>query len=159
MPLFPSSDESAIYFSMFDQEQAWCRITQKPFTLDGVLWKTAEHYYQATKFIEGDYREKVRASESADVAIRLGKAWFKPKRKNWKQHRKTMMSRALYTQCQVYPEMAEAILQTGDQRLVESSQYNYFWGCGRDRRGENQFGQVLMGIRTKLRESHTGSES
>jgi predicted NAD-dependent protein-ADP-ribosyltransferase YbiA (DUF1768 family) len=36
--------------------------------------------------------------------------------------------------------------------LVESSNYDYFWGCGRDRRGENMYGKVLMNVREKLRE-------
>ena len=40
MPLFPAYDETAIFFSMFDEDQAWCRTTVKPFSLDEMEWKT-----------------------------------------------------------------------------------------------------------------------
>ena len=33
----------------------------------------------------------------------------------------------------------------------ELSGYDYFWGSGRDMRGKNNFGKVLMGVRDKLR--------
>jgi len=48
--------------------------------------------------------------------------------------------------------MKQALLDTQEEQLVENSQYDYFWGCGRDRRGDNHYGKVLMGIRSKLAE-------
>jgi ribA/ribD-fused uncharacterized protein len=67
------------------------------------------------------------------------------------------MTRAVYIKCRTHPEIAEALLATGDQVLVESSNYDYFWGCGRDRRGENMYGKVLMNVREKLRDEQQGS--
>jgi ribA/ribD-fused uncharacterized protein len=63
-----------------------------------------------------------------------------------------MMTRAVYTKCRAHPEVAERLLATGDAKLVENSQYDYFWGCGRDRRGHNTYGKVLMDVRSRLRE-------
>jgi len=63
-----------------------------------------------------------------------------------------IMTRALYTKCRTHPEVAERLLSTGEARLVENSQYDYFWGCGRDHRGHNTYGQVLMDVRSRLRE-------
>jgi ribA/ribD-fused uncharacterized protein len=60
------------------------------------------------------------------------------------------MTRAVYTKCKTYDDIAGLLLSTGTQRLVENSQYDYFWGCGRDRRGENMYGQILMNVRDKL---------
>ena len=62
------------------------------------------------------------------------------------------MTRAMYTKCKAYSEVGLALLNTADKTLVENSMYDYFWGCGRDRRGENHFGKVLMNIRQKLHE-------
>ena len=45
------------------------------------------------------------------------------------------MTRAVYIRARSYPELAQELLNTGEQTLVENSQYDYFWGCGRDRRG------------------------
>lgn len=62
------------------------------------------------------------------------------------------LTRALYTKCRTYPEISDKLLQTKQQKLVENSLYDYYWGCGRDRRGENMYGQVLMNVRNKLAE-------
>ena len=152
MSLFPPINDNAEYFSMYDEATPWSRSAHKPFTLEEVEWPTVEHYYQAMRFESDQYREQIRTAVTVELAIKLGKNWFKKKRSDWKQIETTIMTRALYTQCQVYPEMAAALLETGDVPLVENSQYDYFWGCGRDRRGKNHYGQVLMNIRKKLSE-------
>ena len=35
--------------------------------------------------------------------------------------------------------------------IVESSLYDHYWGCGRDQRGHNYYGKMLMDVRDKLR--------
>jgi ribA/ribD-fused uncharacterized protein len=62
------------------------------------------------------------------------------------------MTRGIYIKCRTHKEAADALLETGDQKIVESSQYDYYWGCGRDGRGHNTYGRVLMAVRDKLRE-------
>jgi hypothetical protein len=62
------------------------------------------------------------------------------------------MTRAVYTTCRANPDVAQRLLATGDCRLVENNSYDYFWGCGRDRRGYNYYGRILMNVRDKLRE-------
>lgn len=153
MPFFPDTDENAIYFSMFDEQQLWCRTTSKPFNLEGVEWPSLEHYFQAMRFTDQAYQKRICAAGSPEAVTKLAKTWLKSKRKDWKQVRATVMTRGLYMQCQMYPEMAQALLETDDNRLVENSLYDYFWGCGRDRRGENQYGKVLMNIRSRLQQS------
>ena len=61
------------------------------------------------------------------------------------------MTRGIYIKCRTHAEVAERLLSTGDRRLVEGSAYDYFWGCGRDRRGYNNYGRILMSVRDKLR--------
>ena len=148
--LFPDLDSDALYFSMFDSAFAWSRDREHPFKLEGQQWQSTEHYYQAMKFNAGSYQEKIRAAETIEQARKLGKARFKRKRTDWPKVRTTVMTRAIYTVARTYSNVAEELLATKDTKLVENSQYDYFWGCGRDRRGENHFGKVLMGIRAKL---------
>ena len=158
MPFFPDTDENAFYFSMFDEEQHWCRTTEKPFQLENIEWPSLEHYFQAMRFNDEEYRRSIASTGTPEAIKKLKKSWFKSKRKDWKQVRTTVMTRGLYMQCQMYPEMAQALLQTEDKRLVENSLYDYFWGCGRDRRGENQYGKVLMNIRAKLQQDGHAKE-
>lgn len=152
MPLFPSNDVDALYISMFDREIAWCRFNLKSFLLDGEVWPSVEHYYQSMKFDDEQTKNKIRSAETPELAQKLGKPWFKRKRKDWHKIQTTVMTRALYTQCKSYNEIAGALLETGDKQIIENSQFDYFWGCGRDNRGDNHYGKVLMNIRAKLQE-------
>jgi len=60
------------------------------------------------------------------------------------------MTRAVYTRARTHENIADMLLETGDKTIVEKSLYDYFWGCGRDGRGLNKYGQVLMNVRAKL---------
>ena len=68
------------------------------------------------------------------------------------------MTRGIYVRCRTHPELAEALLDTGDTKIVENSNFDYFWGCGRDRRGENRYGKVLMNVRARLREERAAQD-
>ncbi len=63
-----------------------------------------------------------------------------------------MMTRGIYIKCRSHDDVARTLLGTGEKNIIENSQYDYYWGCGRDGRGENVYGKVLMDVRNKLAE-------
>jgi len=128
------------------------------FELDDAEWPSAEHYYQAMKFANAEYREKIRQAETPQEAAKLGKSRRQKRRKDWKQNSVTYMTRATYIKCRTYSHIANALLDTGDKEIKDLTMYDYFWGSGRDMRGENRFGKMLMGVRTKLREEQEAGE-
>ena len=71
--------------------------------------------------------------------------------------KETFMTRGVYIKCRAHAEVAEALLETGEQKIMESSQFDYYWGCGRDGRGHNAYGKVLMAVRDKLREEQSAT--
>ncbi len=148
--LFPEHDENAIYFSRSDVNEELSTFSKHAIELEGKVWPSVEHYYQAMKFENEAYQEKIRHAEHPKQARKLGRSRFKRIRRDWKKLKRIYMTRALYTKCQMHAEVKERLLATDDSRLVESSQYDYYWGCGRDRRGLNTYGQVLMDVRKKL---------
>lgn len=156
--LFPEEDQNAYFFSRSDQDEPLGTHFAQDFILDGATWPSAEHYYQAMKFEDSSQREKIRHCEDPRKARKLGRSRFKKLRKDWKQVKTTVMSRALYTRCKTHPQAYQALMATDNQRLVENSSYDYFWGCGRDRRGDNHYGNVLMKVRNKLLEEQKESE-
>jgi len=151
MSLFPNH-KNALYFSMDDATELMSRSSLHSFELDGQTWPTIEHYYQAMKFENEHYKAKIAGAASAEQARKLGQAKFKRKRSDLKQVKTTLMTRALYIQAKTHPEIATRLLSTQEQSLVENSQFDYYWGCGRDHRGDNHYGKVAMNVRTKLQQ-------
>lgn len=151
-PLFPPDQTDAIYFSRSDVLQDFGTFSRHSFLLEELEWPSVEHYYQAMKFDEPRYRERIRQADHPKTARKLGRTWWQRRRQGWKQMKVTVMTRGVYIKCRTYPEIAKALLATAQKPLVENSNYDYFWGCGRDRRGANKYGKVLMNVREKLRQ-------
>lgn len=144
--------EEAVQFSRFDKESPFSTIADYGFELDGHYWRTAEHYYQACKFKGMNYENIIREAEDGELAYQLGNRWLKRKVKGWKSNRQVYMTRALYRRVMEFSAVKEALLETGDEKIIETSQYDYFWGLGRDQRGKNTLGQIWMDIRKKIQE-------
>ncbi len=142
--------ENAIQFSRFDKDSPFSTVSHHPFLLDEIEWKTAEHYYQASKYKQLPYAKKIVLAVDGEQAHHLGNRWYKRKVNGWKKQRQLYMTRALFRKVKEYSDVEQALLDTGDALLVETSQYDYFWGLGRDQRGENMLGRVWMDIRKKL---------
>ena len=125
------------------------------FELDGAEWPSVEHYYQAMKFEDAEYRELIRAAENPARAAKLGKARFKKRRKDWKKNSVTYMTRGTYIKCRTHTELTDMLLATEELDIKDLTMYDYFWGSGRDMRGQNCFGKMLMGVRQKLKQEGT----
>lgn len=154
MPLFPDIDPNAIFLSRTDDEHCLASFAPYPFHLDGKEWATVEHYFQASKFEQGEYQDRVRLAESPKKARQLGRAKLLKRkvRKDWAEVKTTVMTRAIYTCARTHAELRQAFEESAELPLFESNNYDYFWGCGRDRRGENHYGKILMNVRNKLKE-------
>jgi ribA/ribD-fused uncharacterized protein len=148
--LFQEENENDLFFSRHDANELLGSASYHPFELDGKTWPTAEHYYQAMLFDSERLQSQILLLPSAKAVIAFTKWRFLQKKRGWKKTRQLLMTRAVYTRCKTYPDVAQALLATADKGLVESSAYDYYWGCGRDRRASNTYGKVLMNVRAKL---------
>lgn len=150
--IFSSTPEDAVHLSRTDVNHPLASHSKHGFELDGALWPSAEHYYQAMKFEDPALREAIRAAPHPLEAQALARRHKRKMRTDWKAIRQTVMTRAVYIKCRTHPEVAAGLLATGERRIIETSQYDYYWGCGRDGRGGNTYGKVLMAVRARLRE-------
>ena len=150
MSIFPEELVGAIFISRTDPDEPFGSDSAHPIELEGKTWPTVEHYFQAMQFESEALQQKILQLTSAHQCRRFSKWRFWQRRKDWQQRRQVLMTRAVYTKCKMYPHIAKLLLDTEQATLVESSNYDYFWGCGRDRRGDNTYGKVLMNVRAKL---------
>lgn len=155
MTIFQPQDQERQFVSRRDVLDPLASFSKHGFHLDDTEWPSVEHYYQAMKFEDPDYREQIRQAAHPSDAEKLGKSKKHGRRKDWDKVKEVYMTRGTYIKCRTHTEVAQALLKTGDTHLVESSQYDYFWGCGRDMRGTNAYGKVLMNVRQKLRDENS----
>lgn len=132
-----------------------------PAVVDGESWPTAEHYYQAQKSADPEYRRAVREAATPGRAKRLGahpngppQSWFRRNgtapRTDWDAVKVDVMRTAVRAKFAQNAELAARLLATGDAELVEDSATDPFWGSGANGTGLNWLGRVLTEVRAEL---------
>lgn len=144
--------DDLVCVSRSDVDDPLASQSEHGFDLDGAHWPSVEHYYQGMKFEDADVRERIRTSPHPRDCVKVAKRYKKRGRKAWNALKRTVMTRGVYIKCRTHPEVAQVLLATGECRILETSQYDYYWGCGRDGRGDNVYGEILMEVRAKLLE-------
>lgn len=69
----PDAPNVIHFYSTTGEYGCFSNFAAFPIKLDGKLWSTSEHYFQAQKFEDADYREKIRKANSPMLAARLGR--------------------------------------------------------------------------------------
>ena len=126
-------------------------------------WPCAEHFYQAQKFagVEGDEARELRAAilrapspeAAAGLARRAERERPHLRRRDWSTTKVSVMRSALmakFTQHEGPRELLLSTLQPRPAVLVEASPHDTYWGGGRDGRGSNHLGRLLMELRAEL---------
>ena len=139
------------FYSTKEEYGAFSNFSKHPFEVDGLVWPTSEHYFQAQKFHDKDYQEKIRTSQSAMIAARLGRSRKVPIRSDWEDAKDEIMYRAVLAKFQAYADLKELLLSTCEEEIVEKTTRDYYWGCGTDGTGKNMLGKTLMRVRNELR--------
>lgn len=116
-------------------------------SVDGEMFKTVEHAYQALKTLNPEERSIVRESPTAATAKVAGR--LVTLRDDWDSTKIDVMRRLLIEKFR-NPILRELLLMTGDAELVENNYWNdCFWGVCRGV-GENQLGRLLQEIRKEI---------
>jgi ribA/ribD-fused uncharacterized protein len=121
------------------------------FEIDGTFWPTAEHYFQAMKFVGTPHEDEVHRAKSPMDAKNIGGDRSRPLRPDWEQVKDDVMRRAVLAKFEQNADIRKILLATGDARLVEDATNDYYWGCGAQKTGKNMLGIILMETREILR--------
>jgi ribA/ribD-fused uncharacterized protein len=122
-----------------------------PFTVDGILYKTSEHYYQSKKFYRTEDSLRVLNAATPKEAASLGRSREFELRYDWTEVKDNIMREAVEFKFGLNPRLAQMLLSTGEEELIEGSPIDWYWGWGKDRTGKNMLGKILMEERDHLR--------
>jgi ribA/ribD-fused uncharacterized protein len=120
--------------------------------IDGLIWPTSEHYFQASKFDEYNIRERIRAIESPMKAAKEGRNRDIPIRSNWELIKDDIMRKAIRAKFMQHHRIKVELLNTKGFCIVEQTVNDHYWGDGGDGSGKNMLGVLLMELRKSLEE-------
>ncbi len=124
--------------------------------LDGVLYTTVEHAFQAAKTLDPDERYKIQITSSSGAAKRIGRRVHL--RPDWEEVKYSIMENLVRDKFTRHPDLREKLLATGNAELIEGNTWgDRTWGMVRDKKtgefiGRNHLGRILTRVRDELRE-------
>ena len=139
------------FYAVNEAHGEFSNFAPYPIALDGERWPTTEHYFQAQKFDDEAYRQKIRKANSPMLAARLGRDRKQKLRRDWESVKVAVMRKAVRAKFTQHQELRELLLATGDAKLVEHTENDDYWGDGGDGSGKNMLGRILMEVRGTLR--------
>jgi len=143
------------FYNTQGQYGCFSNFSRHRFELDGVVWPTSEHYFQAQKFVGTDYAEEIRRARTPKDAAAMGRDRHHPLRADWEIVKNTIMRKAVLRKFESHADIQAVLLATDEAELIENAPGDYYWGCGQDGTGQNNLGKILMSVRTVLRERNS----
>ena len=157
MALLADAVEGKIYFnSRTPYFDIFSNFYDEPLKIEGEIWKTGEHFYQAAKFAKNGLQEDANIyhliveAETPGTAKRLADEYFSEENKG-RSHQALRTFQAMATMLNVKfapgTLARKRLMQTGDLELVHLSGSDFFWGQNRKGDGKNLLGKALMQMR------------
>lgn len=143
------------FYATTGEHGCFSNFSRHGFTLDGVYWKTSEHYFQAQKFAGTEHVELIRLAKTPNQAALMGRDRKRPLRADWETVKEGIMQTAVLAKFSQNAEIRAVLLATGDEQLIENAPKDYYWGIGANGTGKNRLGVILGAVRTILREQAT----
>ena len=139
------------FYRTGDEYGCFSNFAAYPIRLEGKLWPTSKHYFQAQKFDDEEHAEAIRIEKSPMIAARMGRDRSKPIKEDWEAIKVTVMTAAVRAKFTQHQDLRSVLLATGDAIIIEHTANDSYWGDGGDGSGQNMLGQILMQVRAELR--------
>jgi ribA/ribD-fused uncharacterized protein len=138
---------------------------ESSFTVDGIEYKTAEHWMMAKKALlfndETIFRKIIEVKSPAEVK-KLGREVQNYNDEIWIKNRNEIVKEGNLLKFRQHQDLKEFLLNTKERILVEASPVDAIWGIGmpsdhqninnpKKWRGLNLLGFALMEVRDELR--------
>jgi ribA/ribD-fused uncharacterized protein len=139
------------FYSVSDEFGQFSNFAPFPIKIDGERWPTSEHYFQAQKFEDQAYRQRIQKARTPMLAAQLGRDRKQKLRRDWESVKVNVMRTAVLAKFAQHEELQNLLFSTGDAKIVEHTANDNYWGDGGDGSGKNMLGRILMEVREMLR--------
>ena len=140
----------AIWFKKENPEYGcFSNFFPSPVDLEGVIYATSEHYYQAMKAKTQEEHDYIAEAPTPHESRNRGKQC--QIRDGWDNMRDDVMLTVVVTKFTQHSNLADILLSTGDEELIEWAPWDKYWGKAEDGQGKNKLGKILMQVRDKLK--------
>src|SRR6516225_1150328 len=102
------------FYRVSEQYGEFSNFAPFPITLEGKVWPTSEHYFQAQKYAGTEHETAIRQTRSPMIAARMGRDRKKPLRRDWEAVKNEIMREAVKAKFAQHPELAMLLLKTAD---------------------------------------------
>lgn len=149
-PITDYQEEILDFYSVKNLYGEFSNFALFPITVDGLIWPSSEHYYQAQKFFDPILKEQVRLAQTPFLAAQIGRDPNLPMREDWDDVRDSVMLVALHAKFSQYSVLRDLLRSTKMSHIYEHTKNDCYWAdCG-DRSGVNRLGEQLMQIRGEI---------
>jgi ribA/ribD-fused uncharacterized protein len=123
-----------------------------PFTIDGVVYKSSEHYYQCRKVKNSTDADFIRQATTGYQAKERAHSLSKDTLHQYtNQEKLQIMKIAFFAKFSQNPAIKEKLIQTKDAVLCGDILNDSFWGYQKvTNTGENWIGKLIMQVRDEL---------
>ena len=149
---FDPNPPTVYFYAQTDAYSEFSNFAPFGVSIDDVWWRTVEHYYQAQKFLDEQYRERIRKCSKPKDAKALGMTRKIALRDDWESLKDQVMLDAVRVKFRTHKIPRELLLSTGDADIIENAPMDAYWGCGPDGAGLNKLGHILMRVRDEVRQ-------
>jgi ribA/ribD-fused uncharacterized protein len=136
----------AIKFYFRKKDYGWLsNFERSSQVVDGLIYTTNEHYYQAQKPKDPKVSEWIRQAPSAWLAMEAGRS-LRPKETvdNWQDIKFDVMLKGLRSKFK-NERLRQLLLATGTDSIHEDSPTDMIWGI----KGKDMLGFLLMQVRNE----------
>lgn len=145
------------FYDPMEENGYLANFSDTPFFLRGRRWATVEHYYQSQKFRHDlELMQRIANAATPLAAKHLAKTFREKIDPKWGQIREGVMYDAISAKFRQNHDLAEKLVSTGDEMIVEAAADDDYWGNGRDGLGLNRMGVLLMRLRQEMASNRSG---
>ncbi len=151
---FPIKKIAIGFYQKEDAYGCFSNFADYPFYLDGLVWRTSEHYYQANKFkklskVYLEIQQAITPIEAKNIAN------HEDSKHQWhplfKENKLLFMLNALREKIKQNPYVKKQLLNTDDRYIFEDAPLDNYWGNGKLNNGKNILGRLLMYLRNEIK--------